>query len=90
VLEAFACGVPVVATDLGGLPELVEGGYGETTPAEDPGALAATLAGMLADHGRAFAMGQAARVRATEEFTPQRHLAGLERLYRRAGQCLVA
>lgn len=62
VLEAFACGVPVVASHLGGLPELVEPGrYGELAPAGDPDALAAALGRLLADPTRALAMGQAAR-----------------------------
>jgi glycosyltransferase involved in cell wall biosynthesis len=87
VLEAFACGVPVVATDLGGLPELVEGGRcGLVVPAGDAAAMAAALAGLLADPERALAMGRAARGRAATEFAPDRHLAGLERLYRRAAQ----
>jgi glycosyltransferase involved in cell wall biosynthesis len=90
ILEAFACAVPVVTTDLGGLPELVAGGcYGETVPAGNVKALAVALARMLADLDRAFAMGQAARTRALEEFAPERHLTGLERLYRRAGSTPV-
>ena len=89
VLEAFACGVPVVATDLGGLPELVEPGRcGETAPAGDPDRFAAALAGLLADPGRAFAMGRAARARVEREFAPGRHLGELERLYGRAATCV--
>jgi glycosyltransferase involved in cell wall biosynthesis len=91
VLEAFACAVPVVTTDLGGLPELVAGGrYGEIAPAENIEALATVLAAMLADPDRAFVIGQAARTMAADEFSPERHLAGLEGLYRRAGAFLVA
>jgi glycosyltransferase involved in cell wall biosynthesis len=90
VLEAFGCGVPVVASNLGGLPELVEGGCGETVPPEDPGALAAAVGRLLADPARAAAMGRAARARAERDFTPARHLAGLERLYERATRSLAA
>jgi glycosyltransferase involved in cell wall biosynthesis len=85
VLEAFACGVPVVATNLGGLPELVHAGrYGETVPAEDPVALAAAVARLLADPAEAFAKGQAARRHAEEQFSPKRHLERLEEAYRSA------
>jgi glycosyltransferase involved in cell wall biosynthesis len=83
VLEAFACGVPVVVTDLGGLPELVEPGRdGEVVPAGDAPALAAALGGLLADPERALAMGRAARAKVERRFTPERHLRGLERIYR--------
>jgi glycosyltransferase involved in cell wall biosynthesis len=50
MLEAFACGVPVVATELGGLPEVIRPGEnGVPVPPEDPDALGAALAGMLVD-----------------------------------------
>jgi glycosyltransferase involved in cell wall biosynthesis len=83
VLEAFACGVPVVASHLGGLPELVEQDrYGHTVPAEDPAALAAALERLLADPVGAFRVGQAARRHAERRFAPERHLEELERHYR--------
>jgi glycosyltransferase involved in cell wall biosynthesis len=90
VLEAFGCGVPVVATNLGGLPELVDGGCGEVVPAEDPDAMAAVLGRLLAHPVQTLAMGQAARSRAEREFAPDRHLAGLEQLYERAARRRVA
>jgi glycosyltransferase involved in cell wall biosynthesis len=83
VLEAFACGVPVVASRLGGLPELVEDDrYGRTVPADDPAALADALRGLLADPAHAFRIGQAARRHAEQQFAPGRHLQQLEKLYR--------
>jgi glycosyltransferase involved in cell wall biosynthesis len=82
VLEAFACGVPVVASQLGGLPELVQQGrYGQTVPADDATALADALDRLLADPELAFSTGQAARRHAELQFAPERHLQQLERLY---------
>jgi glycosyltransferase involved in cell wall biosynthesis len=90
VLEAFGCGVPVVATALGGMPELAEGGCGVIVPPEDPDALARALGRLLADPAGAAAMGRAARARAEHDFQPDRHLAGLERLYERAARSRAA
>jgi glycosyltransferase involved in cell wall biosynthesis len=82
VLEAFACGVPVVATELGGLPELVDAGVdGEIVPAGDPAALAAALGGFLADPERAFAMGRAGRAKVERDFAPEAHLARIRQVY---------
>lgn len=70
VLEAMACGVPVIAGDDGAPSELVEQ-TGRVVPADDPAAIAAALAGLLGDPSRARQLGRAARARA-EEFTPRR------------------
>jgi glycosyltransferase involved in cell wall biosynthesis len=69
VLEAMAQGKPVVATAVGGTPELVvDGETGVLVPPGDVEALRRALAGVLADPERARAMGEAGRRRVREEF----------------------
>ncbi|TMK87998.1 MAG: glycosyltransferase family 4 protein [Actinobacteria bacterium] len=85
VLEAFARGVPVVASDLGGAPELVRHGVdGFLVPPDDPAALASALQALLDDRARARAMGKSARERALTEFAPDVHLARLDAVYAEA------
>ncbi|MEU8649793.1 glycogen synthase [Streptomyces sp. NPDC048737] len=76
-LEAMACGTPVVASRVGGIPEVVEDGVtGLLVPAaegeEDAGVFEAGLAraldSVLGDPATARRMGEAGRVRAVEEF----------------------
>ncbi|MEV0943477.1 glycosyltransferase [Micromonospora wenchangensis] len=87
VLEAYGCGVPVVASDLGGLPELVTSGVdGEVVPADDPAALAAGLHRVLADPARAYRMGRAGRARVERDFSPQAHLTRLREVYATAAR----
>jgi glycosyltransferase involved in cell wall biosynthesis len=47
VLEALACGRPVVATNVGGIPEIMSGECGRLVPPRDPAALALALASVL-------------------------------------------
>ena len=49
-LEALACGVPLIATDVGGLPEVIEDGHnGLLVPSQNPERLAEAMAVMLGD-----------------------------------------
>ena len=60
ILEAMACGRPVVATDIGGNREVVESGRtGVIVPARDPERLARAILDLLADPARLDAMGEA-------------------------------
>ncbi len=65
LLEAMAHGRAIVATRVGGMPEVLEDGYsGLVVPPRDPGALAVALAGLAVDPSRRRALGEAARERA--------------------------
>jgi glycosyltransferase involved in cell wall biosynthesis len=71
VLEAMEAGVPVVASRVSGIPEVVEGGVtGWLVPPEDPEALAAALAQVLGDPEEARRRGEAGRRRVEERFRP--------------------
>lgn len=81
VLEAMAHGLPVVATAVGGVPELIEHGVsGILVPPRDPRALAEGLARLTSDARLRRSMGEAARARAAR-FEPE---ARFERLCRLA------
>jgi len=82
VAEAMACGVPVLASASGGVPELIEDGVtGKLVPRLDTQALARALREMSADPTRLLEMGAAARVRAERLLTWARSAERLERLY---------
>jgi len=69
-LEAMAHGRPVVATDVGGLRDLVvDGETGLVVPARDPAALRAALDRLLADPALRRRLGSAGRRRAQERFS---------------------
>jgi len=68
-LEAMACGTAVVASAVGGIPEVVDDGRtGLLVPASDEAALAAALTSLLDDPARAEQLGRAGRARAVAEF----------------------
>ena len=82
LMEAAACGVPVVATRVGGVPELVEDGVtGLLVPAGDALALAAALEKLLGDAALRMRMGAAARARAVEYFSVTRQVDSLLELW---------
>jgi glycogen(starch) synthase len=83
-LEAALMARPVVATRVGGLPEVVlDGETGLLVQKDDSGALARAV-GFLLDHPeQAMSMGNAGRLRAKEVFSLARYVDAYDTLYRR-------
>jgi len=69
VLEAMVQGVPVLASDVGGISHQLDPSCGELIAPGDPAALCAAIGKLARDRPRLRAMGASARVRATTKFT---------------------
>jgi glycosyltransferase involved in cell wall biosynthesis len=70
MLEAMSCGLPVLATTVGGAPDVIEHGKsGYLIPADDMDALQRGLLTLLGDDTLRFAMGAAARERIVADFS---------------------
>jgi glycosyltransferase involved in cell wall biosynthesis len=84
LLEAMAAGCPIVATRVGGVPDVVTDGEEALVVAPgDPDALARAIGELLADADRARRLGEGAR-RRVEELSPERIAEQLGALYREA------
>jgi glycosyltransferase involved in cell wall biosynthesis len=86
VLEAMACAVPCVTTDVGDAREVLGDG-GLVVPRREPGSLASAWARLLAAPAKRRAMGEAGRRRVLERFTLAQTASRYERLY---GEILAA
>lgn len=83
LIEAGACGLPVVAADAGGTGEIVEDGVnGRLVPVRDVPALTRALLDIIGDPALAADYGAAGRARAEEKFSMTTWVNALERLYR--------
>jgi glycosyltransferase involved in cell wall biosynthesis len=93
IIEAMAAGLPVVATNVGGIPELVlEGRTGRLVPPGNPDALARALLDLLEHPELAAEFGRAGRRRIEETYSFDRMVEQFETLYLTelaARQCAV-
>jgi glycosyltransferase involved in cell wall biosynthesis len=75
IIEAMACGRPVVATNIrGSREEVLDGTTGYLTPVADPAAMADALVKVLLDPAGAREMGREGRARAVEHFDEEKVL----------------
>jgi glycosyltransferase involved in cell wall biosynthesis len=88
-LEAMLCCRPIVATRVGGLPDVV-GDAGLLVPPDDPAAFAEAIAALLSDPARAVALGAAGRARALARFPLRRSVDAYETLYRQLAHVPIA
>ena len=83
ILESMAAGIPVVATRVGGNPELViDGTTGYLVPPADPRSMAEAIISLLQDPDRASAMGAAGKKMVKEKFTVETMVKNYEHLYK--------
>jgi len=81
-MEAMAAGLPVIASAVGGLLDLVDHGRtGLLVPPSDPAALAGAIASIAADPGRAARLGAAARDEVAQRYSFGRMVRSFEDLY---------
>jgi glycosyltransferase involved in cell wall biosynthesis len=84
ILEAMASGKPIVATSVGGNPELVvDGQNGFLVPPEDPGALSERVIDLARDEKLRLSMGKRSRQIAEEKFSLKTMIENYQRLYER-------
>jgi L-malate glycosyltransferase len=84
LLDAMACGKPVVATRAGGIPEVVEDGLtGLLVPTRDPEEMAAAIVRLLNDAALRRQMGEAALLSVRERFSVERMVLDTLRVYQR-------
>jgi glycosyltransferase involved in cell wall biosynthesis len=86
LLEAMACGLPVLATAVGGNPELVtDGESGTLIPAADSSAMATMLERYVRDKSLRLSQGKAGRKRVEEKFSITAMVDSYVRLYDNLG-----
>jgi glycosyltransferase involved in cell wall biosynthesis len=91
LIEAMAAGIPVIASPVGGIPEVVsDGASGFLVGAGDTKSLQRALTRLLSDRALAQRMGQAARETALARFNADRAIAPLEDLYEALGVSVIA
>lgn len=83
IIEAMSASLPVVATRVGGVPELVDEVNGLLVSPQSPKALAEALRTLVSDPERMYTLGQASGVKAQDQFNVKRSIQDYKQLYQR-------
>jgi len=83
IVEAFSCGVPVIASRIGGIPEIVSGGVGELVNPGDAGAWCEAILRFSRNSDRLESMGENALDRYRSLYSPERNIEILMNVYER-------
>lgn len=84
LLEAMAAGLPIVATDVGGIPEIAADEVNAVlVPACDPHLIAGAVRALLDDKERCARLGRMAQLTVRQDYTPERRAAALAGVYRK-------
>lgn len=82
IIEAMSCATPVVATEVGGNPEIIDGpAVGRLVPYDDPAAAAAAIGELVGNPELRSEMGKRARDRIAQRFSLARHKERMETLF---------
>ncbi|OJA06232.1 glycosyltransferase family 4 protein [Halomonas sp. QHL1] len=84
IIESMACGMPIIGSNTGSLPELVDSASGVLVGPHDIDAWATAMGTMVRDDTGRQAMGRAARARVEQHFSNKKHVKRLIELYRGA------
>jgi glycosyltransferase involved in cell wall biosynthesis len=88
VLEASACGLPVIVSDVGGLPEVVDDGVtGRIVPKEEPAALAAAILELALNRALRERMGRAGVERVRRGYDWSVSVREMEQVYQETLEC---
>lgn len=82
LFEAMSAGVPIVATRVGGVPDVVTPKEALLVPPEDPASLARAIQSVREDDSGARRRVEAGKRRLAEQFDPQSWVNGYEEVYR--------
>jgi glycosyltransferase involved in cell wall biosynthesis len=82
ILEAMAAGTPIIATRVGGIPDMVSEAEATLVLSEDPTAIAEAIRNLLTDPAEAMARASRAQTRLTTAFSIEPWLSRYESLYR--------
>lgn len=82
LLEAMACGVPVVASNVGGIPDIVDSKVGFLVKQKSPKKLAQKILKLLKNEKLRKKLGEAGRRKVLEKFSPEKQIKKIIKIYR--------